>query len=168
LSSVLCGLVLGAPRIAGADEVTDWNRTALGALRAAKTAPPVTPRVLAIVQAAVFDAVNGIERRYEPYHVDFEAPRGASRRAAAAAAAYATLVRLFPAQKATFDAQLAASLAAMTDDGEAGGQSIARGLAWGQAVADDILAWRSTDGFATVLPPFVGGTAPGQWRPTPP
>src|SRR4029077_5048564 len=46
--------------------------------------------------------------------------------------------------------------------------SIARGIAWGQAVADAIWAWRSTDGFSPAPPPFTGGTAVGEWRPTPP
>jgi hypothetical protein len=43
-----------------------------------------------------------------------------------------------------------------------------RGLQWGQAVADAIWAWRSTDGFTPAPPPFLGGTNVGQWRPTPP
>jgi len=47
------------------------------------TRGPVSTRVTAIVEAAVFDAVNGIERRYTPIHVDFAAPAGASKRAAA-------------------------------------------------------------------------------------
>ncbi len=38
----------------------------------------------------------------------------------------------------------------------------------GQTVADAIVAWRNTDGFAPAPPPFTGGLAPGQWRPTPP
>jgi hypothetical protein len=46
--------------------------------------------------------------------------------------------------------------------------SITKGIAWGQKVADAILAWRSTDGFSSVLPPYLGGLNPGQWRPTPP
>jgi hypothetical protein len=47
-------------------------------------------------------------------------------------------------------------------------QSIQRGIEWGQTVADTIWAWRSNDGFSNVQPPFTGGLAPGQWRPTPP
>ena len=60
------------------------------------------------MQASVFDAVNGIERRYTPYHVDPAAPPGASRDAAAASAAYTALVALIPSQKPLFDQQLAA------------------------------------------------------------
>src|SRR5437870_1149069 len=149
--AALAILCLTAVRSAVADEVTDWNRTMLSAIRVAKTAPPITPRVMAIVQAAVFDAVNGIERRYTPYHVDFDAPRGASRRAAAIQAAYATLVKLFPSQRATFDTQRTASLAAISEDNDEednnaedtengdsqDSEAIARGIAWGQTVADD-------------------------------
>lgn len=68
-------------------------------------------RNAAIVQASVFDAVNGINPRYTPIHVKPAAPRGASRRAAAVQAAYVSLVNLYPTQ--TFDAQLAASLMAI-------------------------------------------------------
>src|SRR5205814_8375756 len=39
---------------------------------------------------------------------------------------------------------------------------------WGQHVADQIWAWRSQDGSSDVLAPYLGGTQPGQWRPTPP
>ncbi len=126
----------------------------------------MTTRVAAIVQAAVFDAVNGIARRYTPIHVAPAGPAGASRDAAAVQAAYATLVNLYPAQKATFDARLAVSLAVLGE--QESSAAIASGLAWGQTVADAILAWRSTDGFTPAPDPFLGGTAVGQWRPTPP
>ena len=152
-----------------ADEITDWNKRAQQALLTANTSPPASARVLAIVQVAVFDAVNGIERRYTPIQVDFEAPQGASRRAAAVQAAYATLVKLLPSQKATFDAAREESLNSIASDEAAeDSESIARGIAWGQQVADDILLWRSTDGFTPAPPPFMGGTGVGEWRPTPP
>jgi hypothetical protein len=67
------------------------------------------------VQAAVFDAVNGIDGHYTAIHVPPAAPPGASKRAAAVQAAYATLVNLFPNQKLKFDLQRAASLAAITE-----------------------------------------------------
>ena len=98
-------------RAARADVVTDWNENTQAAIKTANTAPAATARVFAIVHAAVFDALNGIERRYVPYHVDFDAPKDASRRAAAVQAAYGALVKLFPAQKATLDVRRAASLA---------------------------------------------------------
>jgi hypothetical protein len=155
--------------VSKADVITDWNQRAQQALLAANTSPIVSSRVLAMVQVAVFDAVNGIERHYIPIHVDFDAPAGASTRAAAVQAAYAILVRLFPSQEATLDAQREASLASIASGQAAqNSESIARGIEWGQRVADDILLWRSTDGFTPAPPPFLGGTAVGQWRPTPP
>jgi len=151
-----------------ADEVSDWNQNMFTAVFTAKTTPLVTTRVTAMVQSAVFDAVNGVHRRYTPVHVPPDAPRGASARAAVAQAAYGILVRLYPTQQASLDAQLAASLAKLTDEDGTLGESVQRGLAWGQYVAEQIWAWRSTDGFTPAPPAFVGGTAIGQWRPTPP
>jgi hypothetical protein len=163
LACVVVTLSAGPVR---ADEVTDWNQTMLRAALVAATPPPVTSRVAAIVQAAVFDAVNGIARRYTPIHVAPAGPPGASQDAAAVQAAYATLVQLYPAQKATFDARRAVSLAVL--GAREGDAAVASGLAWGQTVADAILTWRSTDGFTPAPAPFLGGTAVGQWRPTPP
>jgi PAP2 superfamily len=156
--------------VAMADEVTEWNRIMLDAL----LAPPgfaasLAQRPAAIVQAAVFDAVNGIERRYTPIHVMPAAAPGASRRAAAVQAAYASLVRLFPGQAAALDQKRTMSLLGISSGPAVEhSQSIERGLEWGQRVADAIWAWRSTDGFDNVPPPFLGGLAPGVWRPTPP
>jgi hypothetical protein len=150
------------------DTVTQWNLTMIAGLEAAAIPPPPSARIGAIVQASVFDAVNGIERRYAFYHVAPAAPPGASRAAAAAGAAYTALVALIPGQKPLFDAQLAATLAQICGDPSDPGRSVQRGLAWGTTVANDILAWRAGDGFATAPPPYVVGSAPGDWQPTPP
>jgi membrane-associated phospholipid phosphatase len=152
--------------VAHANVATDWNRTMIGALETSHIPPPPAMRAGAIVQASVFDALNGIEDRYTPIHVQPAAPPGASRAAAVAGAAYEALVGLFPAQKASFDLQLQASLAQITDNPD--NQSVARGLAWGESVADQILAWRAADGFTAVLPPYVASGLPGRWAPTPP
>ena len=92
----LAGISAGT---AQADEVTDWNVVMFQAAHVAGTNPLVTTRVAAIVQASVFDAVNGIQRRYTPIHVTADAPRGASQRAAAIQAAYASLVLLYPPRR---------------------------------------------------------------------
>jgi hypothetical protein len=165
-------LMLNAASVAQ-DAVTEWNLNAEKAILANPAVSGnsvITARVYVLMHAAIFDAVNGIERRFTPYHVDAAAPRGASRRAAAIQAAYTTLVALFPSQKSTLDGELASSLASLSaDDADSeDSQSIDLGLAWGQQVANDILAWRSSDGFNKPLPPVTGGLAPGQWRPTPP
>ena len=154
------------PAVAGADVVTDWNRTMVGALVTAASPPPLASRDAAIVQASVFDAVNGIARRYTPVHVPPAAPRGASRAAAAAGAAHESLVALFPLQRATLDQQLSATLARIgaRDDG----RSIMAGLRWGEQVADQILTWRATDGLAVTPPPYVAAGVPGRYAPTPP
>src|SRR5688572_32494746 len=90
---------------ARADEVTDWHEHMLGALTTAGVNPVVSGRDAALVSAAVFDAVNGIENRYEPIHVPAEAPPGASKPAAAVQAAYVILVTRFPAQAASLNAK---------------------------------------------------------------
>jgi PAP2 superfamily len=150
-----------------ASMVVDWNLTMLSTFASVNLPPPVASRDGAIVQAAVFDAVNGIEPRYTPIHVAPTAPHGASRAAAAANAAYTSLVSLFPAQKVSLDAALQASLGTITEDEEDDNRSIALGLAWGKTVADDIVAWRAGDGFSTPSPPYNFGTALGDWQPTP-
>jgi hypothetical protein len=159
-------VVLATGGVAHANTVTDWNRTMIDALEAAKTPPPPAGRIAAIVQASVFDAVNGIRPRYVPYRVPPAAPRCASRAAAAAGAAHEALTTLFPDQRATLDDRLAGSLAEL--GGRQSPVAIAAGVKWGTAVADAILAWRSSDGISAVLPPYVPGSAPGDWQPTPP
>jgi hypothetical protein len=129
--------------------------------------------VVALVSVSVFDAVNGIEPRFHPFHVRPDAPHDASQGAAAIQAAYVILLNLYPAQSATLSNQRNASIAALAATENA--NSIAAGIAWGQTVADAIWAWRLTDGFAPPPPPFFGvqsiaGTpnSLGFWRPTPP
>ncbi len=156
---------LCAARGTFANEVTDWNKAMLSATLTSPVTPaPVAARIAAIVQTAVFDAVNGIDRVYTPIHVEAVAPRGASERAAAVQAAYATLTALYPDQKAKFDQQRSASLALITDSQDA----VEQGISWGQSVADQILAWRSQDGFSNTMAAYNGSTEPGKWRPTPP
>lgn len=159
-----CVLPLAMASAASADEVTDWHEHMLVAVAKGGGNSQIRSRNAAHVSAAVFDAVNGIERRYTPIHVEAAAPRGASKRAAAVQAAYAILVSRFPAQAAELAAKRAASLAAIAD----GGESMERGIKWGQFVADEILKWRTTDGFTPTPPPYLGSDEIGKWRPTPP
>jgi hypothetical protein len=56
------------------------------------------------------------------------------------------------------------TLATLGDDR----RSVARGVAWGTSVADQIVAWRAGDHFSDPLPVYVSGTLPGDWQPTPP
>jgi hypothetical protein len=150
------------------NEVLEWNQVFVDTLVATNTPNASSQRLGAIVHTAMFDAYNAIEHRYTSIYVQASAPPGASRRAAVIAAAYTALVSLFPSRQAALDASYTASLAALSDDGEDGGESRERGIAWGLEVANAVLAWRATDGFASSYPSFFGGTAIGQWRPTPP
>jgi hypothetical protein len=150
------------------DQVLEWNQIFIDTLIATNTANSSSQRLGAIVHTAIFDAYNGIERRYTPIFVHDSAPDGASRRAAVIAAAHTALVGLFPSRQAALDDSYAASLAALSDDGGDGGQSCERGIAWGNKVALAVLAWRADDGFSASYPAFTGGSAVGQWRPTPP
>jgi PAP2 superfamily len=149
-----------------ANMVTDWNETAEVVIRASTPSPPIQIRALAIVNAAIYDAVNGIARSYQPYFVTDAAPPGARKEAAVAQAAFTALIGLFPAQAPLLQERLAESLARIPGYGR-GSQSIARGRAWGEHVAQAVLAWRATDGLSTMVPPYFGGFGPGQWRSIP-
>jgi hypothetical protein len=144
-----------------ANVVVEWNQLAVSAVGQARVSPPIASRALAITQAAVYDAVNAIDKSFEPYYAHVAASSGASIEAAAAQAAHDALAALFPAQAATFDAALAADLV-----GIPAGRA-RQGVAVGHEVAQQILAWRSTDG-STATVPYTPGTDPGDWRPTPP
>jgi hypothetical protein len=145
--------------------VLAWNGNFQQALVVAKTPPPAANRMGAIVQSAVFDAVNGIEKHFTPIHVAAIGPDDASPQAAAASAARDVLVSLFPGQTATFDAELQASIQSLGDDED--GSELAAGVAWGHTVAGQIIDWRNHDHFGDVLPPYVPSGLPGRWAPTP-
>ena len=164
-------LMVGGSALARANEVTDWNEMLFRASAVASASPLNMTRNSALVEAAVFDAVNGIEKRYTPIHVDPAGPAHASRRAAAVQAAYVILVKLYglgglfaPNQQPTLDARRTTSLNDMAADESAA--AIASGIAWGQTVADAIWTWRSADGFSLAAPTWTGSTVLGQWRPT--
>src|SRR5262245_49551581 len=105
-AALVVSVLAGLSRIR-ADEVSEWNQNAFAAIFRANLSPVVSIRAAAIVQATVFDAVNGVYNRYTPVHVPPAAPNGASARAAVVQAGYGALVHLFPTQKATLDLQLA-------------------------------------------------------------
>src|SRR6266516_1404611 len=154
-------ILFGVGASARADVVTEWNSTALNAIRIDKT-PPKASRDLAILHVAIYDAVNGITRSHEPYLVGGLVPASASIEAAASAAAYQVLASLFPAQKVRFDVIYRTHLAGLPNKPQE-----KSGIAWGESVAAHILAARATDGFDMVVPPPVG-SGPGAWVSTPP
>jgi hypothetical protein len=154
--------LLGTSLSVQADVVTDWNTAALIAIRSDRTTPPQASRNLAILHASIYDAVNGISRTHQPYLVQSTVPASASKEAAASAAAHKVLSTLFPAHAAEFDTLHESTLAQIPN-----GPREKKGLAWGAAVATQVLAQRANDGSAaTVAAPIGGGL--GDWIPTGP
>lgn len=142
------------------DPVRDWNASALDAIRANNTPPPAASRQLAMLHAAIFDAVNGIHPRYQQYLVAPAVRPYASPEAAAIAAAHDVLAALHVNRAALFAAQRDAALQALPDN-----LRKTAGVAWGASVARQILAARANDG-ATASVSYPGSTTPGLWRPT--
>lgn len=143
------------------DPVAAWNAIAENAVKTAAAPPPVAALDFAIVHLAIYDAVESIDRRYEPYHALVPGASG-SRSAAAAKAGHDVLAKLFPAQGPTLDTEYTNYLTANSID------PFDPGVAVGAQAAADILALRSNDGrFPPNPPPFLGSAAIGQWRPTP-
>lgn len=173
-----------APRAVSAEPldtvVVDWNRHAAEALMNPTTAaipgaglpPQVAILHIAMVQGAVYDAVNSIAGGYQPYSSGLPAADpGASQAAAAATAAHRVLTGvvlgtpLAPAVVDRLDMLLADSLAdATTVDGVA---AVTAGVAAGEAAANAMLASRVGDG-RWVPTALTIGTSPGEWQPTPP
>ena len=152
--------------------VVEWNRTLLQIVRTPGAQPATVhpTRSFAILHAAIYDAVNSIDRSHTPYLVRLQgrgaeagAPRSASQDAAAAAAAHEVLVALYPSLRAQLDAQLLQSLAQVPD-----GDHKTAGVRIGQTVADSILTLRSSDRSDAQPIPYVFGTAPGDYQSTPP
>jgi hypothetical protein len=148
--------------------VVQWNRTLLGIVRTPGAQPATIhpTRSFAIMHAAIYDAVNAIDRTHRPYLVRLSGvSRDASQEAAAAAAAHDVLVALYPAPafKTALDAQLQQSLAQIPD-----GNDKTEGVRIGQTVAGRILALRSNDGSNAQPIHYVFGTAPGDYQSTPP
>jgi hypothetical protein len=163
-------LITVSPSPAAAGPVADWNATALSVLFAAGHNPVTVTRGLAMVQAAVHDALNAIERRYDGYLFEGSAEVNASPEAAVATAARDVLVLAIPAfgpaaqqaaAIATAEAAYTAALAKLPD-----GEGKARGIAVGRAAAAAIVSLRKDDG-ASRDAPYTPGGAPGQWRPHP-
>jgi membrane-associated phospholipid phosphatase len=145
--------------------VVDWNKELITILGTPGAQPSTVhpTRSFAILQAAEYDAVVSITHEGQPYQFSVPAARGARPDAAADQAAHDVLAALYPAQKPEIDQMLATELAAIPNT--PGKQ---QGIQVGATVAQLLVNLRSTDGSAATPPPFVPGTQPGQYRPTPP
>lgn len=151
---------VGAAPSRGDAVVLEWNAIAVDTLGAQPPFPAT--RLMAIVQLAVFEAVNAITREYEPYLGTIDAPLGASPEAAAIAAAHGTLKSLFPDSGAALDQHRADSLAKIAD-----GQAKEDGIAVGEAAAAAMIAERADDGSSPPQSFLPTSTALYQWQLTP-
>jgi hypothetical protein len=143
-----------------ADIVFEWNQLIQNTVPSPQGV--LTPRYFAMAHIAMFDAVNAIEREFEPYHVRLRWG-GGSPEAAAAQAAHDVLVAINPAAVAAYDAALARQLGANPSG------FVRRGAAIGARVAKEIVEWRKTDGWVvSPFPAYSEPLLPGRWQPTPP
>jgi len=150
--------------IAKADAVLDWNTIAVNTAVASKANPFAQGRYAAIVQLAVFEAVNSITGEYQPYLGTITRRPEASPDAAAVEAAYKVLSDYFgaanPAIQTTLDNARTSSLSAIPD-----GQAKIDGIQSGDDAAQAMIDLRANDGSAT--PPLTtapGPAAPGVWQ----
>ncbi len=155
-------VAFGAPSVARADAVTDWNVIATNAILTPNPTAHASTLSWAMVQGAVYDAVNGIDGGHRRYLIKPRANPWDSKEAATATAAFRVLVALLPAQQSTlqplYDAAIAAIPAGPMRDG---------GVAAGEAAAAAMLTARANDGRGGPFT-FVIGNDPGDWRPLTP
>ncbi len=152
-------VVVGAPAPARANVITDWDE------KAAAVVAPMPPydaqRVMGMVHAAMFDAVNSIEQRFRPYMVQLPADPATSKEAAAAAAAAAVLATIDPKIAAEMKAAIATYLGSIPD-----GASKSDGIKLGEAIAARCVEERANDG-SRAADAYRPRTTPGVYVPTP-
>ncbi|GAC1619519.1 MAG: vanadium-dependent haloperoxidase [Candidatus Acidiferrum sp.] len=164
LATALVMILFASVGLQAQNVVIDWNNIASTTIITnAKQSSTGSGVWLAYVQLAVYDAVNAIDPRYQPYLFTTTAPAGASKDAAAVAAAHRILVNYFPAQELTLDAQFASSIAAISDTAA----NISAGAAIGEQSAQALIAARAYDGLLASVP-YAPPVGPGYWQPTPP
>ena len=151
-------IVVAAP--ASADVITDWNQTAINAMKVANVAGNPWTRNMAMMHVAMSDAVNSVQNKYAIYVPSGMPMPAASAEAAAAAAAHAVLLKQLPAQKALIEQAFEASTKNIPD-----GAAKKDGIAIGEKCAAAIIADRASDG-TSVPDTYRPVTTPGTWIPT--
>jgi hypothetical protein len=157
---ITTALLVCSPPLAQADTVRDWNAIAIAAT--AGQSPFAQARIMAITQLAVFEAVNTIDPRYEPYLGTIVAPAGASIDAAVIAAAYGVLINYVPGSAAILDPARASSLAAIP-----AGAAKDAGITTGEAAAAAMILARVGDGTTPAEFSVPASTDPAVWQLTP-
>jgi PAP2 superfamily len=155
---------VGVPTAAFANVITDWDEKAVAAVipmsSLGGTTPYMAQRFMSMVHAAMFDAVNSIEPRYQPYLVRLPADPTTSKEAAAAAAAAAVLATIDEKTAGEMKAALASYLASVPD-----GAAKSDGVKLGGAVAAKVLQARANDG-SDAPDDYRPRTTPGVYVPT--
>jgi PAP2 superfamily len=158
------GIAVGVPASACANVITDWDEKALVIVTPMAslggTSPYMAQRMMGMVHAAMFDAVNSIERRYQPYLVQLPADPTTSKEAAAAAAAAAVLATIEPTTADEMKVSVATYLASIPD-----GAAKSDDIQLGEAVAARIVAARMDDG-SDSPDDYRPRTTPGVYVPT--
>src|SRR5262249_10918553 len=131
-----------APRVRESrlDTVLQWNEHALEAIRRDRTAPPLAARNLAVLHAAIADAVNTVHQKHQASLVRLRADDPSAADVAAAVTAHRVLVGLYPRQRGRLDDLLDRALAAIPSS-----PSKTRGVSLGRYVAAHYLRWRRDD-----------------------
>jgi len=165
-ATIVASLAVGAASPAWANVITDWDEKAIAATAPLASVPsPHTPyaayRMMGMVHAAMFDAVNSIERRHRPYLVQLPADPATSKDAAAAAAAAAILATIDAKTAGEIKIGLASYLASIPD-----GSAKSEGVKLGEAIAAKVLAARADDG-SDASDDYRPRTTPGVYVPTP-
>jgi hypothetical protein len=161
---MLTATLLVGSAVAKADPVLDWNEIAVNTAAANGQNPFAQARYAAIVQLAVFEAVNAIDGDYRPYLGSIIAPHGASADAAAIQAAYRVLSTYFTDNASTtlLNTARQKSLAAIVD-----GPAKTKGIATGDAAALAMITLRANDGSSPAQFKIPGPPVPGEWQATP-
>jgi hypothetical protein len=155
-AGLVVGLCLASALPARADAVTTWNDITVKSVAIGRPGP-VGYIDIALVQAAVHDAVQAFEKRFQPYYATIDNASG-SPAAAVAAAAHGVLVGIYPGQKVALDGELLTFLTTngLVDD---------PGLDVGQQAATALVTQYRA--IPSPAPTFGGSDGPGDWRPTP-
>jgi hypothetical protein len=161
---LLAVALIGAAQSASANVIIDWDEKGIAAVQAISnldgTNPYLAQRMMGMVHAAMFDAVNSIERRYRPYLVQLPANPTTSKEAAAAAAAATVLTTISAKTADEMKVALAIYLGSIPD-----GAAKSDGVKLGEAVAGKVLEARANDG-SDAPDAYRPRTTPGAYVPT--
>src|SRR5260370_30815371 len=164
LVTTLAMSLFASPGMQAQNVVIDWNNIASTTIITnAKQLYTGWGVWIAYVQLSVYDAVNPIDHRHQPYLFTTDAPESASKDAAAIAAAHRVLANYFPTQQVSLDAQFTSSLTAISDTPA----NLSAGMACGGQAAQALIAARSHDGLLANVP-YLPPVGPAFWQTTPP